>query len=247
MKRLRLALCALLMVGATTVSRAADADNAQLWLTAEGRYNITKALRASVEMEHRSQSDLFKATSRWSAGAGVSYKVNGWLRTGVNYKFLYNREGDETTKKGNYIPAYWQSGHRIQLSATGSMKLGKFELSLREVYQNTFYPGQSVPKLDADGDRKKDEVIADESKQYLRSRIEAEYVHGKKALVTPYATVELYSNLDEAMATSKVRYTGGASFRINKHNSVATYYRFVDRYGNKANDHVVGVEYLFKF
>ena len=82
------------------------ANAQELWLSAQGRANITKALRADIEMEHRSR-DGFDATSRWSAEAALSYKCLPWLRAGVSYKFLYNRDGGKSTKKGNYIPAYW--------------------------------------------------------------------------------------------------------------------------------------------
>lgn len=216
----------------------------ELWLSAEGRANITKALRANIEMEHRSR-DGFGATSRWSAAAGLSYKCLPWLRAGISYKFIYNRDGAKYTRKGNYIPAYWQSGHRLQVSATGSLTLGKFDLSLREAYQFTHFPGQSVDKFGSDGYQKDDEVIESENRQILRSRIQAEYKHKKKCLVTPFASVELYSDLADGFASSKVRYTAGADFRIDKHNSLSAFYRFVDRIHSR-NTNVIGIGYCYK-
>ncbi len=216
----------------------------QLWLSAEGRANLTKALRADIEVEHRSK-DSFEATSRWSAGLGLSYKCLPWLRVGASYKFIYDRDGDKTTKKGNYIPAYWQQGHRLQVSAAGSVKFGKFDFSLREAYQFTSFPGQYVDKFDSFGNPKKDEYIEGENRHLLRSRLEAEYKYKKKARVTPFASIESYNDLSDGFSVRKMRYTIGADLRIDKHNSISAFYRFIDR-THSDNSNVVGVSYQFK-
>lgn len=161
-----------------------SANAQELWLSAQGRANITKALRADVEVEHRSR-DGFDATSRWSAEAALSYKCLPWLRAGVSYKFLYNRDGGKSTKKGNYIPAYWQTGHRVQVMATGAWKVGKFELSVREAYQFTRFPGQTVEKFSAAGFQKDDEIIEAESRHILRSRGQVEYKHKRRVSLLP--------------------------------------------------------------
>ncbi|MBO4994653.1 MAG: DUF2490 domain-containing protein [Muribaculaceae bacterium] len=239
MKTLRIFLASAMMLLASFGAAAQE-----LWLSAEGRTNITNKLRANIEMEHRSR-DGFDATSRWSASAGLSYKCLPWLRTGVSYKFLYNRDGGKTTKKGNYIPYYWQQGHRAQINVTGSMNLGKFEVSLREAYQYTNFPGQSVEKLDEDGYPKDDEVIETENRHLMRSRLQLEYKHSKKRILTPYASVELYNNLSDGFASTKVRYTTGTEIGIDKHNSISVFYRFVDRVHSR-NTNVIGVSYQYK-
>lgn len=228
---------------AITVS-AMTVSAQQLWLSAEGRMNITKRLRASVELEHRSREG-FDATSRWSASAGVSYKVMPWLRAAASYKFIYDRDGNKTTKKGNHIPAYWQQGHRFQVSATGSLDVWKLSLSLREAYQFTHFPGQSVAKFDSDGQQKNDEIIETENKQFLRSRLQAEFKIRKKCRFTPFASVEIYNDLVRRFDTTKIRYTAGTDIRINKHNSLTAFYRFIDRM-NSRNTKVIGIGYTFK-
>lgn len=232
-------MVALLMLATIPTIKAQE-----LWLSAEGRVNIVKNLRADIEVEHRSQ-DAFKATSRWSASAGLSYKCLSWLRVGASYKFIDDRDGDKTTKKGNYIPAYWQPGHRFQVSATGSLKIWKFECSLREAYQYTHFTSQYVSKLSSMGNAKDDEYIEAETRNLLRSRIEVEYKHKKKALVTPYASVELYNDLSDGFSVRKTRYTAGVDFRIDKHNSIGAYYRFIDR-RQSDNTNVIGIGYQFK-
>ncbi len=234
----------LIAAGLLTLVSAPGIMAQQLWLSAEGKADITKRLRAEIEVEHRSQ-DKFEATSRWSAGAGLSYKCLSWLRVGASYKFLYDRDGDKTTKKGNYIPAYWQPGHRVQVSVTGSHKFGKFELSLREAYQYTHFTDQYVDKFDGFGNAMKDEHIEAENRNMLRSRLQAEYKYKKKALVTPFVSVELYNNLSDGFSIRKVRYTAGADFRLNKHNSLSAFYRFIDR-NNSKNINVIGVGYEYK-
>ncbi len=223
---------------------ASEAKSQQLWLSAEGRANITKNLRADVEVEHRSK-DQFKATSRWSAGAGLSYKCLSWLRVGASYKFIYDRDGDETTKKGNKISAYWQPGHRLQVIATGSLNLGKFELSLREAYQYTHFTDQYVKKFSSSGTQKDDEYIEVDNRHLLRSRLQAEYKYKKNAIVRPFAAIELYNDFSDGFSIRKVRYTAGADFRIDKHNSLSAFYRFIDRRKSN-NDNVIGIGYQFK-
>jgi len=239
MKRSRIFLVSLIAVFAIVSANAQE-----LWLSAQGRANITKALRADVEFEHRSR-DGFDATSRWSAEAALSYKWLPWLRTGVSYKFLYNRDGGKSTKKGNYIPAYWQTGHRVQVMATGSWNVGKFELSVREAYQFTRFPGQSVDKFSAAGVQKDDEIIEAESRHILRSRGQVEYKHKKKSLLTPFVSFEIYNDLSGGFASTKKRYSAGTDIRIDKHNSLSVFYRFIDRTSGR-NTNVIGVGYSFK-
>lgn len=246
MKSIRILMAGVALVAAAATMNAEECES-QTWLTVEGRYNITKKLRAEVEAEHRSATDLYKGTSRWSVGAGLSYKCTSWLKADAAYKFLNDHEEEEITKKGNRIPAYWQPGHRGQVSLTGSMKLGHFEVSLREAYQYTHRAGQVVPKYDAvTGKQKKDEIIEEENTHYLRSRLEVEYSISKKCPVTPFAHVEMYSDLTGGMKTKKIRYTAGAEYDLNKHNSFNLYYRFIDRNG-KSNFNIVGAGYSFKF
>lgn len=241
MKSRKIAECLFVILAALS---SIAASSQELWLSAEGRYSLTKRLRIDVEAEHRS-SDGFAATSRWSAGVGVGYKTLSWLKTDISYKFIDDRNGGETTRKGNFIPAYWQPRHRLQASLTGSFKVGKVELSLREAYQFTHRKSQYVAKFDSDGDPKDDEHITSKNRQLLRSRLEGEFHLKKKARFTPYASIELYNDVAYGFGFEKVRYTLGTDFRINKRNSLNIFYRFIDRHGED-NTNVVGLGYAFK-
>lgn len=234
-----------LLIAALSLLCAASAGAQELWLNAEAKYSITKKLKADIEIEHRSL-DHFKATSRWSGSVALSYKLLPWLSASASYKFLRDYDEGKVTKKGNIVDTYWQYANRAQVALAGSLKLGKFELSLREAYQYTHFNSTYANKYDSFGNAKDDEYIEGKSRNLLRSRIEAEYKHKKKCLVTPFASIELYNDFSDSFSVRKVRYTAGADFRINKHNSISVFYRFVDR-TNSSNSNVIGVSYQFKF
>ena len=169
-----------------------------------------------------------------------------FLKANAGYSYIHQQTEDEVTKKGNFIPAYWQPRHRGFFALTGSYKWKNFEFSLRERYQYTYRTEQSVDKFDEDGDRKADELVEGKGKHILRSRLEVEYKI-KKCDITPFLSYELYSGLQEAMATDKMRYTVGASYKINKKHSVNAYYRYIDHSDDdESAGHIIGIGYKIK-
>lgn len=234
-----------LLITVLSLLCAASAGAQELWLNAEAKYSITKKLKADIEIEHRSRNH-FEASSRWSGSVGLSYKLLPWLSASASYKFLRDYDEGKVTKKGNIVAPYRQYANRAQIGLTGSLKLGKFELSLREAYQYTHFNSTYANKYDSFGNPKDDERIEGKDRNLLRSKIEAEYKHKKKCLVTPFASVEVYNDFSDSFSARKVRYTAGADFRIDKHNSISAFYRFVQRM-NSANSNVIGVSYQFKF
>lgn len=244
MKHMRILMAAAAVAVASTLGTASAQ---QLWLSAGAQKSLSKKLKASVELEHRSD-DNFAATSRWSADAGLSYRITPWLKAGADYVYLLDREGNRTTKKGNYIPHYWEQGHRAQAKLTASYKIGPVELSLRETYQFTHTVGQTVNKFDQKGRPKDPEVIPSENDQVLRSRIQAEYTISKKCPLTPYASYEIYNDLVSRFNVDKQRYTVGAEYRLSRSHSVSAYYRYSDRPGTEGDvGSIIGAGYEFKF
>ena len=77
----------------------------------------------------------------------------------------------------------------------------------------------------------------------LRSRLTAKW-DIPKCKINPFASVELYSRLDDWKGCDKMRYRIGASYKINKDNSISLYYLYQD-----ANDddepkgHAIGLGY----
>ena len=128
------------------------------------RKKIFSGFDASLEGEFRTRDGL-QTVERWSGSAGVSYKMFRWLKASAGYTFIHYYHPMEVTKKGNYIPEYWQPKHRVNLSLTGKVDWRRFTFSLRERWQYTYRPSQSVPKFDGDdGSVKNDEYISGKGK-----------------------------------------------------------------------------------
>lgn len=217
----------------------------QLWTSADVEKNFGKKWGVGVEVEYRTH-DRLKSTERVTFSASGEYK-HRYFKVDAGYKFMMNHSETEYTKKGNVIPPYWIDKHRAWIGATGKLKLGRFELSLRERYQFTHRDGKTVPKFASDGiTPKPDEVILAKDKHILRSRIACDW-NIRKSPFTPFASVELYDNLGYRFDLEKVRYTVGSEYKINKKNRVELFYRYVQGCSDKSDKgNVIGVGYSFR-
>lgn len=222
---------------------AAAAQAQSLWTSAAADFDIARSLDGYVEGEYRT-TDGLSSTERWTVGAGLSYKLLPYLKLGASYKFIDRHVGSRTTKKGNIVDSYRQPRHRLSFDATGSCKLGRLKLSLRERYQFTHRTEQTVAKYDGDdGSRKSDELIEAKDKHVLRSRLKAEY-NIRKCALTPYASAELYNSLTGGLATEKLRLTLGTDIALAKKHKLTLFYRYVDsRDDDDLSRNVIGVGY----
>ena len=217
-----------------------------LWASAEMKAKVTKGLNAFIEGEYRTHDGL-SSTERWTATVGLDYKALPFLKVTGGYTYIHQQTEQETTKKGNVIPAYWQPKHRAFFAVTGSCRWNRLTFSLRERYQYTYRTEQYVPKFDDDGvTPKDDELIESKSKHILRSRLEVEY-NIKKSNFTPFASYELYNSLADGFAVDKSRYTVGTDYKFDKKHSVNLFYRYIDKADDdEASGHVIGIGYKFK-
>lgn len=225
---------------------AAMATQAQsLWTSAEMEFDIARNLDGYVEGEYRT-GDSFSGTERWTLGAGLDYKLCQYFKIGASYKFIDRHVDSRTTKKGNIVDSYWQPRHRIAFDATGSYKIGRLKLSLRERYQYTRHTEQTVAKYDGDdGSRKNDEVIEAKDKHILRSRLKADY-NIRKSAFTPFASAEIYNSLTGGFDTKKIRYTVGTDIDLSKKHKLSLFYRYIDSNDDDdANTNIIGVGYKF--
>ena len=150
----------------------AQSDDFGIWTSAEVKKKIFPGFDASVEGEFRTR-DGVDNVERWSAGAGVAYRITSFLKADGGYTFIYSHRPGEMTKKGNYVSDYWSPRHRMYLSLTGKLNWQRFEFSLRERYQYTYRTSQLVSKYDGDdGSQKADEEITGKGKNVLRSRLQ---------------------------------------------------------------------------
>ncbi len=123
-----------------------------LWTSVGVEKKLTKKWGVELEGELRTQ-DAMKEVSRYSLGVSTDYKLTSWLKVDAGYVFLrdYNlsefkadpiAEEDEgwVAYQGDLYAPYWTTRHRANVSLTGSVKLGRFKLSLRERWQYTYRP-----------------------------------------------------------------------------------------------------------
>ena len=152
---------------------------------------------------------------------------------------------------------YWVIRNRVYATISGEYKVGRFEIGLRERLQYTHtcaattnetkYVWKSATNDDTNPDSYQlFEETAPEHKKAkhnltLRSRVNVKY-DIPNCKVNPFASVELYTRLDEWKGYDKLRYRLGASYKINKDNSISLYYLFEDVNGG-ANGHAIGLEY----
>lgn len=243
----RLIIFLLLLCMAGTGKSYGQSDDFGIWTSAEVQKKLFPGFDVSLEGEFRTR-DGVQTVERWSGSAGLSYKVFRWLKASAGYTFINYYHPMETTKKGNYIPEYWQARHRVNLSLTGKVDWHRFTFSLRERWQYTYRPSQSVPKFDGDdGSAKSDEYISGKGKNVLRSRIQVGY-NIRKCAFNPYASCELYHSLNDDVAFEKLRWTVGTEWKLSKKHSLDFYYLYQNKADeDEADGHVIGVGYSFKF
>ena len=245
----RIVVTALLAVMSLTATAQTEGG---LIAGAEVEKKVNKQLSVGVEAELRTRND-FKTMERWSLGLAASYKFNKWLKADAGYKLLNTNFREDISYKSsgaynNWRPSYWGIRHRVHASLTGTYKFqNNLRLSLRERWQYTYRPEKTVTRWDFDNESWEDKVRAGKGKNQLRSRLQLEY-DKKKALLTPYASVELYNS----WAIEKIRYTVGTDINVTKSHTFNVFYRYqnmknVDEDVYDPDMHYIGVGYKFKF
>lgn len=252
----------MLAVALLPMAGMAQGNDFGTMLSIEGTKKIDKNLSVGLEVEMRTRDDV-KTVDRWSATVGASYKLLSWLKASARYTFLYDNNerisyfnmDDGKVKKGlrkegdpKKRGEYWGARHRFDLSLTGSHKIGRVELSLRERWQYTYRPEHVVDQRWSydDGDWDGEEhVYRGKGKNVLRSRLMAEYkIKGFPA--TPYVSAEAFN----AWKLEKMRFYVGADWKINKQNELGLFYAYQtvnDDSDNEPDRHFVGLAYKVKF
>lgn len=238
-------MCLMLFATATF----AQSDDFGVWASVAAEKKIDKRLSVGLEGEMRTRNNV-GTFDRWSLGGDVDYKLLSWLKASAGYTFLwdhnarYRYDDDGDVKKEAH---YWGPRHRVQVSLTGSCDVGPLELSLRERWQYTYRPEQTVDRYVVKDDDYESKTYSGKGKNVLRSRLQLSYkIAG--CPVKPYVSAELYN----AWSVEKVKYTVGANWKLNKQHTLGLYYRYQDVRAeedefDKVNSHILGVEYKFKF
>jgi len=283
-KTTRALLCAALLAS-PFLGIHAQGDGVGLWTDVEGETKLAKGLGLSFDAGYRMR-DNFSASDRASAGVGLSYKnktLAPWLKVGVGYSFIYKHSPAETgikyltdgvTPKHKNVDAdYWGPRHRATASLTGSWKVARFKISLRERYQYTYRVATTCQRTryyynplaavvegldewylidDATDEDYSYMTDTKKAKSYhkLRSRLAASY-DIRKSKFEPFAEVELYNDLVSNFAMDKIRYTIGTDYKLSKTSKLSVYYRYQDEASSADDDdtggHIIGLGYSFEF
>ena len=187
------------------------------------------------------------------------------LKANVGYCFIYGHNLSEKSLKEykkdineynyNIDEAYWTNRNRTYMTLTGEFKVGRFEISLRERLQYTHTGSATTEETKYRWEKKGgyngtwacNKEVEPEFKEAknnlsLRSRMSVKY-DIPDCKITPFMSAELYTRLDQWQAFDKARYRAGASYKINKDNSISLYYLYQQVSGNDPNGHAIGFEY----
>ena len=227
------------------------ADDSGLILNAGASHKINKKLSVEVEAEFRSRNN-FRTADRVSLGASASYKLLSWLKASGGYDLLIDNNHEKLTYQddgvsyNNWRPSYWGVRHRFNVTLTGSYKVRRVELSLRERWQYTYRPSKVIDNFDFDEGDWEDHEVRGKGKNVLRSRLQAEW-DIPKCKFDPFASVEFHTT----DMLEKTRYIVGVSHTIKKTHGFKLYYRYqrVNSSGDddEPNIHLVGLGYTYKF
>ena len=246
-------------------------DEFGIWATVEASKKINKKFKVVGDAEFRTY-DFVNNVERAAIGVKVEYKILKWLKSNVGYSFMYTHKPEEKSIKdevwdeeGNVFNEYnidhdyWVVRNRFYATISGEYKVGRFEFGLRERLQYTRTNSATTDETKYRYDLGMDPLFSTDDNAWiattepefkdtkhnltLRSRLSVKY-DIRNCKVNPFASVELYTRLDEWKGCDKLRYRIGASYKINKDNSISLFYLYQD-----ANDddepkgHAIGFEY----
>ena len=247
-KRKQLIISILLLCSALfpTLSQA---DDGGLVASIEASHKFNKKLSADIETEFRSRNS-FRTADRVSVGADVSYKLLSWLKVSGGYCLLIdnNREKlsfqDDGMTYNNWRPSYWGLRHRFNVTFTGSYKIRRVELSLRERWQYTYRPSKVTDNFDFDNAEWEDDEVKGKGKNVLRSRLQLEW-DIPKCKFDPFASVEFHTTRD----LEKTRFILGVEHSLKKKHNFKVYYRYqlTGSTSDEPNIHMLGLGYTYKF
>lgn len=201
--------------------------------------------------------------AEWKAENGNKFQ----LKTNAGYSFIVSHSLAETSIKDiidaenniyeyNVDAAYWTTRNRVYATLSGEYKVGRFEISLRERLQYTHTNSATIDETKyrweyTDIIAGTGELVPETEREFkdakhnlsLRSRLSVKYdIPNSK--ITPFISAELYTKLNEWKGYDKMRYRAGASYKINKKNSVSLYYLYQDISDiDEPGGHAIGLEY----
>lgn len=244
---MRPVLLLLMLLALPTLLRAQS--DFGLWYSVGAEKKINKRWAVAVEGEFRTRNNA-RTADRWDVGISTDYKVMKGLKVGTGYDLVYQNTPEKITLHAddtynNWRPSFWGTRHRVHVDVTGSIDVGRFKFSLRERWQYTYRPEKTTTRYDFDNSQWEETTVSGRGRNVLRSRLQVAW-DPRHCPVTPFANVELFNS----WSLTKTRYTLGADWRVAKHHEVGLYYRYQhvsDADENQPNEHIIGLNYKFKF
>lgn len=257
---------AVMLIAMPFVKANAQSDEFGIWATGEFSKKVTKNTKLVIDAEVRT-IEAVKEIERIAVGAKIDYKIAKWVKVNLGYSFIYGHKPQETSIKEevdaelgyynkNIDADYWTVRNRVYATISGEYKIGRVEISLRERLQYTHTGSATIDetkiryekKGGIKGEWKEEKSIDREFKKAkndlsLRSRLQIKY-DIPKCKITPFASAELYTRLDKWKGYDKIRCRAGATYKINKKNSISLYYLYQDKGDDdEPSGHAVGLEY----
>ena len=246
-------------------------DEFGIWATVEASKKINKKFKVVGDAELRT-TDFVNNVERATIGVKAEYKILKWLKANVGYSFMYTHEPDKISIKDsvlvddifigqnkNFDHDYWVIRNRVYATISGEYKVGRFEFGLRERLQYTHtcatttnetkyvYKSATGDYLDPNSYQlfKETDLEKKDAKHNLSLRLRLTVKYDiPKCKISPFASVELYTRLDDWKGYDKIRYRIGGSYKINKKNSISLYYLYQEINDvDDPNGHAVGLEY----
>lgn len=211
------------------------------------------AIGAKLDYKIKEWKDLGKSKSQFEIKANAGYYfIYGHTLSEKSLKEYKEEVGEYNY---NIDDGYWAARNRVYITLTGEYKVGRFEISLRERLQYTHTSSATTNETKyrweqqggLGGEWVSTENTTPEFKEAknnlsLRSRINIKY-DIPNCKINPFVSAELYTRLDKWQLFDKARYRAGASYKINKKNSISLYYLYQDVNGNDPDGHAIGFEY----
>lgn len=244
-------------------------DGIALWSSAGIEKKLTKGLNMDFETEYRLLDDLSQM-DRFTIGTSVSYRLYRntaktlSVKADLGYKFLKTYNESSITLKGidngfqeyNEDEDYYLNKHRGFTSLSAQYEIGRFSFSIRERYQFTFNDSIAVNETKYRYSTSFDKLIPEETvveyksakkKNVFRSRFEADYdIPGFK--VNPYASIELFNDIDNGLQLEKTRYIIGGSCSLAKVHSLKIYYVYQNNQDDdEPSGSAIGISYGYEF
>lgn len=154
MKKIFIVLTAGLLTAAGAWAADDEFESLGGRISAKADYQVMKGLHITAEEEVRLNST--NLLDRFYTSAGVSYKITDWLKIGAEYTAIGIYQNIEESGSID-----WR--HRVSADLSGSVKFGRFKLSLRERAQGTYKTAE------------KNNYQQPQTEWVLRSKLKAEY------------------------------------------------------------------------